>query len=205
MTASAVTAITDLVLACEAFFLAGLTAGRNKARFSATWFWAATLLLLGLGALIGGVDHGFFEPAGLPRYAVQRTNWIVLGAMTFCLLMATAKQFFSLASQRVALIVGIAQFAIDTAAVLLVDSFLDVILNYAPVILLLLAMSVRGLRDGSGSRSMIAGILIQFLASAIQAMGIDTLSPLDHNGLYHVVAMVGVLFLYLGGKRLKAS
>ncbi|SPE35996.1 conserved membrane hypothetical protein [Candidatus Sulfopaludibacter sp. SbA6] len=210
LTAAGVTAITDFMLACEVFFLAGWTAARPKARFSAAWFWAGTLLLLGLGALIGGIDHGFFEPANFgfdpqrwPRYFIQRANWMVLGAMTFCLLMATAKQFFPPAVQRVVAIVGIVQFAIDTAAVLLVDSFLDVILNYAPVIVLLLAMNVRGLKDRSGSWPMIAGILIQFLASAIQAMGVDALSPLDHNGLYHVVSMVGVAYLYLGGKRLK--
>jgi len=203
LTASGLTAITDFVLACEVFFLAGLTAARPKARFSAAWFWAASLLLLGLGALIGGIDHGFFEPANLSRYFIGRVNWIVLGAMTFCLLMATAKQFFAPSVQRVLMIAGMVQFAIDTAAVLLVDSFLDVILNYAPVIVLLLAMSVRGLKNGSGSWEMIVGILLQFLASAIQAMGVDALSPLDHNGLYHVVSMVSVVFLYLGGKRLK--
>ena len=203
LTAPGVTAITDFILACEAFLLAGLMAGRPKARFSAAWFWAGALVLLGLGALIGGIDHGFFEPANLPRYVIGRANWMVLGAMTYCLLMATAKQFFPPPVQRVVMIAGMVQFAIDTAAVLLVDSFLDVILNYAPVIVLLLAMNVRGLKSGSGSWAMIAGILIQFLASAIQAMGVDALSPLDHNGLYHVVSMASVAFLYLGGRRLK--
>jgi hypothetical protein len=202
LTPLAVTAITDFLLAGEALFLAGLTAGVKKTRFSAAWYWTGTMLLLGLGALLGGIDHGFFEPAGLPRYVIQRANWIVLGAMTFCLLMATAKQFFSPAVQRALLIVGILQFAVDTAAVLAIDSFLDVILNYAPVIVLLLIMSCIGLKSGAGSWQMIVGILIQFAASAIQSMGLDTLSPLDHNGLYHVVSMVSVVFLYLAGKRL---
>jgi uncharacterized protein DUF6962 len=203
LSAPAVTAITDFLLACEAFLLAGLTAGRVKARFSGGWFWAGTLLLLGTGAAIGGIDHGFFETAGLPRYAIGRVNWIVLGAMTFCLLMATARQFFPPTAQRVVLIVGMAQFAIDTVAILTVDSFLDVILNYAPVIVLLLVLSILGLKSGTGSPAMIVGILIQFAASAIQAMGLDTLSPLDHNGLYHVISMIGVAFLYFGGKRLR--
>jgi hypothetical protein len=198
LTALAVTAITDFVLAGEVLFLAGLMAGIRKARFSAAWYWAGTMLLLGLGALLGGIDHGFFGPAGLPRYFIQRANWIVLGGMTFCLLMATAKQFFSPAIERVFLIAGIIQFTADTMAVLTIDSFLDVILNYLPVIVLLLVMSCIG-----GSWHMIAGIVIQFAASAIQAIGVDALSPLDHNGLYHVVSMVSVVFLYLGGKRLK--
>jgi hypothetical protein len=198
LTALAVTAITDFILAGEVLFLAGLTAAVRKSRFSAAWFWAGTMLLLGLGALLGGIDHGFFEPAGLPRYAIQRVNWIVLGGMTFCLLMATAKQYFSPAIQRVLLIAGIIQFAVDTVAVLTIDSFLDVILNYLPVIVLLLVMSCI-----HRSWEMVAGILIQFAASAIQSIGVDTLSPLDHNGLYHVISMVSVWFLYRGGRLLK--
>jgi len=68
--------------------------------------------------------------------------------------------------------------------------------------LLLLAMNIAGLRNGTGSIHMIAGLLILSAASAIQAVGWDALSPLDHNGVYHVVSMLGVVFLYLGGLRL---
>ena len=83
------------------------------------------------------------------------------------------------------------------------DSFLDVILNYAPVMLLFLAMNILGLRQGTGSMQMIIGILILSAASAIQAVGWDRLSPLDHNGVYHVVSILGVVFLYLGSASLK--
>jgi ABC-type uncharacterized transport system permease subunit len=196
------TAITDFLLAAEVMFLAGLTAGRVKARFSAAWYWAGALLLLGLGALIGGIDHGFLQSGATSPYWIERGNWIVLAAMTFCLLMSTAKQFFPPRVQRIVLAVGLLQFAADTVAVLLVDSFLDVILNYGPVIALLLVMSCVGLRKGTGSWQMIAGILIQVAGSAVQAAGVDALAPLDHNGLYHVIAMAGAVFLYLGGQRL---
>jgi hypothetical protein len=94
---------------------------------------------------------------------------------------------------------------VDTIAVLLVDSSLDVILNYAPVVLLFLAMNILGLRQGTGSMQMIIGILILSAASAIQAIGWDRLSPLDHNGLYHVVSVFGVVFLYLGGATLETK
>ena len=52
---------------------------------------------------------------------------------------------------------------------------------------------------------MIAGILILFLAAAIQAAGINTFTPLDRNGLYHVVSMIGVVFLHRGGMRLSTK
>ncbi len=85
---------------------------------------------------------------------------MVLGGVTFCLLMTTAKQFFPPKWQRVAWIVAVVQFAGYAFAVLLADSFAVVVLNYSPIMLLLLTMNIIGLRSGLGSRQMIAGILI---------------------------------------------
>lgn len=202
MTAQAITAITDFLLAAEAFFLAGRMSARPKDRFSAAWYFGGALLLLGLGALLGGIDHGFVQPANLSRYLIQRSDWIVLGGVTFCLLMTTAKQYFPARGQRVAWIAAAVQLAVYTVAVLLADSFAVVVLNYSPVMLLLLVMNIIGLGSGRGSRQMIAGILILFLASGIQAAGVNIFTPVDRNGLYHLVSMIGVVFLYLGGVRL---
>jgi hypothetical protein len=198
-----ITSITNFMLASEVFFVAGMLVQLPKAHFSAAWFWAAALSLLGLAALLGGIDHGFFEGAGLSRYFIQRADWIVLGLMTFCTLMTVATQFFSRKAQRFFLIFGIIQFAVNTIVVLLIDSFLDVILNYTPVMILLLVMNIIRLKQGTGSWRLIAGILILFTASTIQALGIDWFSPVDRNGLYHLITMLGVIFLYLGGLRLQ--
>lgn len=203
MNAVTITSITNFMLASEVFFVAGMLVQLPKARFSAAWFWAAALSLLGLAALLGGIDHGFFEGAGLSRYFIQSADWIVLGLMTFCMLMTIATQFFSRKAQRFFLIFGMIQFAVNTIVVLLIDSFLDVILNYAPVMILLLVMNMIGLKKGTGSWQLIVGILILFTASAVQALGIDWFSPLDRNGLYHLTTMLGVIFLYLGGLRLQ--
>jgi hypothetical protein len=100
---------------------------------------------------------------------------------------------------------GIAQFVINTVVVLWIDSFLDVILNYVPVMVLLLVMNFIGLKNGSGSWNMIVGIVLVFTASAIQAIGIDVFTPLDRNGLYHVVSMVSAIFLYRGGTQLRGT
>ena len=205
MTAHAITSITNFLLAAEVFFLAGRMSGTPKVRLSAAWYFSGVLLLLGLAALLGGIDHGFFEPANAPRYLIQRSDWIVLGGVTFCLLMTTAKQFFPPAVQRVVLFAAVVQFAADTAAALLVDSFLVVIVNYAPVMLLLMVMNCIGLRSGKGSPWMVFGILILFAASGIQAAGVDVFTPLDRNGLYHLLSMIGVAFLYLGGVGLRTK
>ena len=201
----AITSITNFILASELFFLAGLMVKTPKARFSAAWFWGGAMFALASSALIGGIDHGFVEPAGLSRYIIQRPNWMVVGAATFCMLLATARQFFPPRWQRPALVLATVQFIVYAIAVLLVEDFRIVIVNYVPVMLLLLLMSVRGLKHGTGSWQMVVGILVLLAASAVQALGVNTFSPLDHDGLYHAISMVGVLFVYWGGQRLKVT
>jgi len=34
---------------------------------------------------------------------------------------------------------------------------------------------------------------------------VDVFAPLDRNGLYHLLSMIGVVFLYSGGVRLNAT
>ncbi len=202
MNAAALTAITDLVLAAETLFLAGRLGEMPKARFSAAGYWSIAMLLLGVAAFLGGIDHGFFETAQLPRYWIERPNWIVLAAMTWCVLMTAATQFLSPRLQHWALAFGAVQFAADSMLALRVDRFLVVILNYTPVMILMLVLNLIGLRKRLGSPDMVAGILILFAASAVQALKVDTFAPLDRNGLYHLIATVGVVFLYRGGRRL---
>ena len=204
MTALAVTAITNFILACETFLFTGMLVKTEKAPQSASWFWTWALGLLGLSALLGGIDHGFVEPLeGAACYPLQRINWLALGGTTFCALMTTSRQFFPRNIQRVVTVLGVLQLLAFAVLVFAVGDFLVVILNYAPVILLLLVCSLLGLRSGTGTWPMVSGLVILVLASAIQALGVDTLSPLDRNGLYHVISMVGVVFLYLGGLQLK--
>ena len=98
---------------------------------------------------------------------------------------------------------GCFSLSVYTLLVLRIDDFLVVILNYVPVMVLLLVMNLIGLKNGTGSWVMIAGILILFAASAIQELGVDVFSPLDRNGLYHLISMAGVLLVFLGGKHFK--
>jgi hypothetical protein len=116
-----------------------------------------------------------------------------------------SRQFLPPSVQPIVTILGILQLGVFAVLVFTVGDFLVVIHNYAPVMLLLLVFSSLGLRTGTGSRSMITGLLILVVASAIQALGVDTFTPLDRNGLYHVISMAGVVFLYRGGLQLKVN
>jgi hypothetical protein len=89
--------------------------------------------------------------------------------------------------------------------ILFAGSFLVVAVNYAPVVVLLLVLSARGLRDGTGSWQLVVGVVVLLVATVVQVTGFDRLSPLDHDGLYHLIAMAGAPFLYWGGQRLKVA
>ena len=201
----AITSVTNFVLAALLFFLAGLMVGTPKARFSAAWFWGGALLALATSALLGGIDQGFVEPACLSRYPIQRPNWIVAGIATSCMLLATSRQFLAPRWQRPMIAVAASQLIVYAILVLLIEDFRLVIVNYLPVLLLLLVLSIRGTRHGAGSWQMVAGIVVLRAASAVQALHVDVFSPLSGDGLYHLISMVGVVFMYLGGRRLKVA
>jgi hypothetical protein len=196
------TALTDFLMAGEALCFAVVLARRPKQRSSAVWHWTGAMSMLCLGALLGGLDHGYFEARALPHFAIQRASWLVVGVMTYFVLMATATQFFLRKTVRVTRIAGLAQLAVYAGAVLTLDTYLVVVLNYAPVILVWLLMHSRGIRLGTGSWEMAGGTAVMFVATAIQVSGYDGLAPLDHDGLYHLVSMIGIAGLFAGARHL---
>jgi len=207
MTTQTVTSITNFILAAEIFFLSGLFFARPHQPFSPAWFWAASMLLMGASMLIGGIDHGFIEP-GYPAGVINpvtRLNWSLTGLMTLAVFAAAARQFFKPGTARILLAIAVVQLVVFLIVMFNTQTFTVVILNYAPVLILLLVCSIAGLSSGAGSWAMIIGILISFFASALQAFGVDALAPLDRNGLYHVVLMLAVLFLYWGGAQFKMT
>ena len=204
LTPLAVTAITNFILASEAFFFSGLFVARPKNRYSAAWFWQFALLTLATSALLGGIDHGFFESFGqiTIRKVIEHTNWFLIGVLTLLVFITTVQQFFTPVWRKAGFIAAGIQFAVYTALILTVDNFLVVMLNYAPVMLLLLACNSLGLKKGTGAWAMSLGIVVSFAASGIQAVKIDQFAPIDHNGLYHIGMMAAMPFFYWGGSHL---
>jgi hypothetical protein len=206
MDALAVTALTDFLLACEGFFLAGLLVARPKVVGCAAWFWQWALFLIATGALLGGIDHGFVEPVAhlhATRTVVQRATWLAIGLGVWAVVMTIGRQFLDGTWRRIAFVAAGVQLAGYTLAVLLVESFAVVIVNYVPVMLLLLVLNVRGLRSGRGSWPMVLGIVVAFVAAGLQAGQVNVLAPLNGSGLYHVVMMPALLLFYRAGLRLE--
>jgi hypothetical protein len=201
MKALEVTAMTCFLAAGEAFLAAGFLLGRTPLSASASSFWGLTMLFLAAGLLIAGLDHGFFEPRGdtRGRMAMQKATWICTGVTTFFTLLTALFQFAPAEWRLPLMLLGLAQLLVFSFFAIRIHNYLVVIINYAPILLILLILNLVGLPSGSGSWFFIIGILVFIAASVFQALGVDTFSPLDRNGLYHVVIMVALVFFFAGG------
>ncbi|MCU0845805.1 MAG: hypothetical protein MUC76_12865 [Spirochaetes bacterium] len=206
MTPLALTAITNFLWASEAFFLAGVLFGQMDSFMGPYGIWAVSITLMGMGALLGGIDHGFFEPISRDwkgRMVMQKLSWIVAGAMTFTIVVVCAMRFFPDRYGNLVIAIGAAQLCIFLALIFRTDKFLVVVVNYAPVMLVFLGLNIHGLSSGTGSLNLVIGLVIAFIASAIQVAKVNLFRPLDWNGLYHLLMMVATVFFYLGGIDLK--
>jgi hypothetical protein len=199
------TAITNFIWASELFLFAGLLLGQRWPHDSAAFLWALVMLAMGVSAFIGGIDHGFFEPKGesASRVVVQKATWIAIGGLTVLIVLAVARQFAPPAWFRYIVCLGLVHFAVFVVAALRARTFAVVVINYSPVIVTMLVLNVAGTRHGSGSWQMTLGVVLSGVATLAEALGVHILSPIDRNGLYHIILMVAAVFLFLGGFRLK--
>jgi hypothetical protein len=199
------TAITNFLWASELFLFAGLMLGQRWPRRSAAFLWALAMLAMGVSAFIGGIDHGFFEPRApaVSRVLVQKATWLAIGVLTVLIVLTLARQFAPPAWFRPVFGLALVHFAVFAWAALRSSSFAVVIISYAPVMAAMLVLSVTGTRYGPGSWQMALGVALGIVATLAQALGVDVLSPVDRNGLYHVILMVAAVFFFLGGLRLK--
>lgn len=199
------TAITDIMLAIVAF--GGiLILCWNPAIDSALWkviIWSAAFGLIGLAAALGAVAHGL-----VISQTVQDRIWQLLNmslALAVSLFVAgVVYDLWGLAAclkvLPVMLIAGLGFFGVT----LLYPGIFFVFLVFEGLALIFalsayIYLAVRG--DPAGAVFMAAGILISILAAGIQAnksISLTVIWQFDHNGIYHVVQVVGLLLLVYG-------
>ncbi|MDF1750023.1 MAG: hypothetical protein P1V34_14210 [Alphaproteobacteria bacterium] len=202
----ALSSVTDILLACLVFFLAGMSFRTDVRRYSPAWYWGLTLFLIGTATMLGAIDHGFFEPIHHPDRA-----WFLIGTRvtivigSFFMILATAREFFS---QRVGLlIVGLGGLAgiLVIFSILVSDNFLWILGYYAAALVLILVLSLAHLRAWPGARWMVAGVIVALGASVLAAIEFEGFLGLGVYGTYHVILLPSVVFLYLGGRAMRKT
>lgn len=196
------TAATDAVFAIIAFAcsLSVLLTGREhqwRARL-----WAAVLALLSMAALLGAAAHGIKMPAEINLLIWQPIS-LGLGVTIALFSVGVVYDLWGQPAARGSLpwltTVAVGFFVVtqflQSFAVFVV--YQSIAMLFAICAYYWLAVSRRAVWAGF----MAAGILITIIAGAIQAQGslsIKLIWEFDHNGIYHLVQMPGVVLLAAG-------
>ena len=201
------TALTDLVLALLALgFSLQLMPYARRLRQESIRDWALAFGALSIGALAGGVSHGFAAQLSEAAHAVV---WqITLYSVGF------ASYYMVAGTARAALRHRVGSWLIVVAALKLAGylywttvrpEFSMAVYDYVPNMLAVLVMGLiltRRLRDPAGSW-LAAGVVVSFLAAGVQLSGLTLAENFNHNDLYHVIQMIGLVLFYRGASRLQ--
>lgn len=199
------TAATDIILALVAFggivFLRSLLS--NSSELWKINIWSAAIGLIGLAAALGAVAHGL-----VLSQTFHRRIWLALNmALSLAVSLFVVGVVYDLAGFEISL---------TTLPILLTAGlgFYLTTLIYPGTFFLFIAYEVVALvfalcayiflaihQDHPGAWLMAAGILVSIIAAGIQANKSVVLTFIwrfDHNGIYHLVQVVGLMLLLMG-------
>lgn len=206
MTDLALSSLTDVILACELFFLAGLAFRLNAEVGSPAWIWALYLAVSGTATALGAIDHGFFEPIQHPGNPTMKfVTRATLALAAFVLLVTTARQFMSPLWSRLVIAAGLVGLIATIWINWVSDDLLAVAASNAAGMMLALVLHALNLRTGRGSLMMCVGIVLSIAASSLVFSGGNGVLGLGLFGTMHVALMPAALALYLGGLKLRRT
>lgn len=165
--------------------------------------WMSAFVLVAVASVIGAAAHGI-------RMS-ERTNFVLWQPLNLALGLTIAMFVIgvvydltrgSMPKAVAPILVGVG--VVFYAITLRVPGTFIVFVLYETVAMLFalsayVAMALR--RSLAGAWLMAAGILVTIIAAAVQATGalrVAILWEFDHNGIFHVIQMVGVVLLLLG-------
>lgn len=201
------TSATDLLVAIIAF-VATISLVKlypqSKGNFKLI-VWVGTMFLLVLASLLGAIAHGFRLSPKVKQALWQPLNFI-LGLIVALFVVGVTYDLWGEAAAKYIL-----PFMIGIAAVFYVvtafkpATFLPFIVYEAVAMLFALlgyiSIGIRG--DMPGAWLLAAGVLTTIIAAGIQAgikagVSFSCVWKLDHNGIYHIVQMPGVVLIWFG-------
>lgn len=201
------TVITDLMITALAIYFArqlsaqyGVTLANNQ------WHWMWAFRMLGLGAFLGAVSHGWgpYMSEFSRDLLWKATTWSI-GCVSFFIIMATLHVLFPFKTVQLVRYVPLTLLVIYLVTITRDPAFLNVIRFYAPAMAFtLIAMIILYFtKETGGTGSVALGLLISFAAAGVQVSGFSIHKHFNHNDLYHVIQMVGMVFLFRGAQRLE--
>jgi len=178
------TALTDYALAAVSIFLGLKLVEKSK-------FWAVAFLALGLGALLGGTWHGFWQNDFL-----WKATTLSVGVASFGMVAGSAD-----ALTTGGLRAGLISFAAGklfayVAWMLFHDDFIWVVADTAAALGIVAVLHVL-----KWNPWILAGVAVSVLAGLAHASGLALHEHFNHNDLYHVLQTAALVLLYRGVRR----
>lgn len=207
LAAERATAATDALLAAGA--LAGIVVLRRRTPASlgrSVWQWA--LAAMAVASALGAAAHGL-ALADSAREFLWQPLYLALGAtMALFVVGAVRDRYGDRAARRVLppmLVVALGFYGLTRVTG---GDFLVFVLYESAALLLALVIYLRLAVEGrSGAAPVAAGFALSLTAGAVQASGIGPVRlvwEFDHNGLFHLIELLGLVLLVAGLRRLLA-
>ncbi len=190
------TTITDFILGLEALVLAALLL-ISPQTFPSQPYWIASLLCLGVAAVLGGLYHGF------DRFSSYTGVYFCISVLMAALCLAVITDGFG---EEIARGFRWPVAGLALAFFLVARTYPTRILAFAAllavflVLALVLYLHLMVTRALPGAGFLAAGIATLLIGAAMMLgnVGFTLIWTFDRNAVYHLVQMVGSLFFYFG-------
>ncbi|MCC6906091.1 MAG: hypothetical protein IT326_09635 [Anaerolineae bacterium] len=197
------TAATDLLLGLLALVGTWMLLSTGGAAPYRAGVWAGALGCLALASLLGVAAHGF-QMSERTNRAIWKPLNLSLGLAIAFFVVGVVLDLWGAGPALIVLWVMVgAALAFFLITVFIPNTFLVFIAYEALAMLFALAgylvLAIRGALPGAALIA--AGVLVTLIAAAIQATGkvrLHLLWAFDHNVIFHIVQMIGVVLLVLG-------
>ena len=198
------TAVTDIILALVAFG-GVLLLQWSPVNAGGLWrihVWSTAIGLIGLAAALGAVAHGLIFKT-ITRDRIWRVLNLALALAVSLFVVGVINDLYSSEAARKTLPFMLAAGLGFYLTTLIYPGIFFLFIVYEGLALLFslgayLFLSVAG-EPGAGL--MASGVLLSIIAAGLQArksIAVTLVWKFDHNGIYHIVQTIGLLFLIAG-------
>ncbi len=201
------TAITDVLLAIVALYVTfSIYYVGKKVDIIKTRIWVAAFGLLFLAALLGAFAHGIKMSPATNALIWQPLNLSLgISIALFAAGVIYDWKGFSISRNLFIILLG-SGILFYTITLLIPGSFFVFILYEAVAMIfsLILYIYLWVGKKFPGALFMATGILITMIAAVIQTinnLSITIIWDFDHNGLFHIIQMIGIIVIMSGLKR----
>lgn len=198
------TMLTDYALgglsAVLGFLLLGEWRGRRE---RPVFWWGLAFFAISLATFSGGTYHGFTGSLSAATLTgLWRVTTYAVGIGSFCLLTSVFHVLFARRLRKVLVALALVKLLVYLAWMTGHDDFSYVIADYGTSMVIILLLAIANWKKTS-FRWIAAGIVVSFFAAGLQQARLGFGPSFDHDAVYHIIQMGGMVLLYLGGRLLR--